>query len=86
MKSWENTGLKEKRPPEAVKEGQAMTVNEIDKFRERLLNTEEVDERSEYYKMQAINYLELYADAIENRGKQWIKTKKENGPQTEENQ
>ena len=62
-----------------------MTVKEIDKFRERLQNTEEVDDRSEYYKSQAIQYLKLYADAVEDRGKQWIKAKKENGPQVEEN-
>lgn len=56
-----------------------MTVKEIDKFREKLQNTEEIDDRSEYYKNQAIQYLKLYADAVEDRGRQWIKAKRENG-------
>lgn len=52
-----------------------MTVKEIDKFRERLSNTEEVDERSEYYKSQANHYLQLYCDAVEAKGKKIIKQK-----------
>lgn len=50
-----------------------MTVQEIDKFLNRLTNTEKLDDRSEYYKNQAIQYLKLYADVVEDRGRKRLK-------------
>lgn len=61
-----------------------MTIKNIDKFREELEQTEFIDDRSEYFKLQAIQYLKLYCDCVEDKGKRWIK-KKESGLHQEEN-
>lgn len=52
-----------------------MTVKEIDKFREKLENTEVIDNRTERFKQTAIEYLKLYCDAVGERGKKIIKQK-----------
>lgn len=62
-----------------------MTITGIDKFRKELEGTEFVDDRSEYFKLQAIQYLKLYCDHIEEKGKKWIKKKEESGLQAEKN-
>lgn len=58
-----------------------MTVDKIDRFRKELEDTEFIDDKTERFKQSAIEYLKLYCDFVEERGKKIIKQKGESNGQ-----
>lgn len=58
---------------------QRLTIKSIDKFIQNLEKTERVDGATKYYKTQAIQYLKLYADYLEDKGKKSVKVDSETG-------